>query len=341
MIPLNEIFEVSYGHSLELNRLIQISREDGGIPFISRKSGDNGISAYVEYIEGITPADAGLLTCALSGNGVLSTFIQETPFYSGYHIAHLKPRTKMSKSVLLFYCYCLSVNRYRYNYGRQANKTLTSLLLPALEEIPEFVKNVDAKRFAGYLSSRTNIKAIEFDTTTWKKFQYNEIFDIKKGYYNKKPPTTENRNAIPFIGATEKQNGITSYVSLDSLQKYSRDGTDKTDEAIENKLFPAKCITISNNGSVGEAFYQPKPFTCSHDINPIYLKDKSVELTPQIALFLVTIIKMEKYRWGYARKWRPIRMPNSQIFLPAKANGNPDWEYMEKYVEQLPYADKI
>jgi hypothetical protein len=103
MIPLSKLFEISYGHSLELNRLKLLNHEDGGVAFVSRKMGDNGISAYVELIKGIDPAPSGELTCALSGNGVLSTFLQETPFYTGFHIARLRPLMIMSRGQLLYY----------------------------------------------------------------------------------------------------------------------------------------------------------------------------------------------------------------------------------------------
>ena len=76
MMRIDEIFEVRYGHSLELNRLKLATAADG-YPFISRKMGDNGVSAYVLEIPGVKPNPKGELTCALSGNGVLSTFIQE------------------------------------------------------------------------------------------------------------------------------------------------------------------------------------------------------------------------------------------------------------------------
>ena len=102
MKTLSELFEVVYGHSLELNRLTPLSREEGGIAFVSRKMGDNGISAYVATVDGVSPAPAGELTCALSGNGVLSTFLQDEPFYTGFHVARLKPLMEFTKEQLLY-----------------------------------------------------------------------------------------------------------------------------------------------------------------------------------------------------------------------------------------------
>jgi hypothetical protein len=88
-------------------------------------------------------------------------------------------------------------------------------------------------------------------------------------------------------------------------------------------------------------FYQPRAFTCSHDVNPLYPKDKNVILTPEIGLFLATVIRAEKYRWSYGRKWRPMRMCESLIKLPATDSGTPDWAYMQKFIESLPFSSQI
>lgn len=139
LVRVQDLFDVRYGHSLELNRLQLLSKESGGIPFVSRKMGDNGIAAYVAPIDGIEPAPAGELSCALSGNGVLSTFYQEQPFYTAFHVACLRPHEKMSIDELLYYCSCIWHNRFRFSYGRQANRTLKDLLIPARESIPNWV----------------------------------------------------------------------------------------------------------------------------------------------------------------------------------------------------------
>ena len=139
LVRVQNIFEVRYGHSLELNRLQLLSKESGGIPFVSRKMGDNGIAAYVAPIQGTEPAQAGEFTCALSGNGVLSTFYQEQPFYTVFHVACLHPLEKISIEELLYYCSCIWQNRFRFSYRRQANRTLKDLLIPDRESVPGWI----------------------------------------------------------------------------------------------------------------------------------------------------------------------------------------------------------
>ena len=130
---VNELFEVKYGINMELNTCIEA--EDGdpdAINFVARTESNNGVSARVKPVEGKVPQPAGLITCA-GGGSVLSTFLQEEPFYSGRDLYLLIPLQPMSKLAKLFCITVLKANKYRYSYGRQANITLPylELMLPA------------------------------------------------------------------------------------------------------------------------------------------------------------------------------------------------------------------
>lgn len=337
MTPLSNIFNIKYGHSLELNKL-EIVDESEGIPFISRKQGDNGIAAYVKQIPNVKPANPKSITCALSGS-VLSTFLQDREYYTGYHIAILEPIQPLSDTQLLYYCTCIEKNKYRYSYGRQANRTLRDILVPDLKDIPTYVSDSKIETYSNSHNRELDIDITLSDTRTWKKFRFDEIFEIHKGYYNKKPPKSDSEDKIPFIGATAFNNGITGYISTENILKYAKDGT-KSSSDIEKRIFQGQCITVSNNGSVGEAFYQKEPFTCTHDVNPLYLKNGKI-ITPELGIFLATLIKLEKYRWSYGRKWRPSRMPDSIIKLPVKEDSTPDWTYMETYIKTLPFSKQL
>lgn len=172
---------------------------------------------------------------------------------------------------------------------------------------------------------------MKVDFNTWMEYEFSDVFEIRKGFYNKKPEHTTD-GKIPFLGATEKNNGVTEYYSLEDIRNGSKTGDDNN-APIEDKLFPPNALCVTNNGSVGFAFYQKEVFTCSHDVNPLYVKDG--EFNEYTALFVATVIKQDRYRWAYGRKWRPERMVNSKILLPADLNGKPDWLYMERYIKSL------
>ena len=97
-------------------------------------------------------------------------------------------------------------------------------------------------------------------------------------------------------------------------------------------------ITVNYNGSVAEAFYQPSPFLCSDDVNVLYPKSP---ITPASALFVCTIIRQEKYRFSYGRKWHLDRMQKSMIRLPANPDNSPDWDFLHEYINALPFSSQI
>lgn len=335
MVKLNELFDISYGTKFDWNKMTE---EQNGIAFVSRTSKNNGVVGYVERYNDQEPYPSGTITVSLGGTYVLSSFVQIHEFYTGQNVAVLIPKTSMSIEVKLFYCYCIEKNRYKYSaFGREANKTLKELLVPGLDEIPKKYIETQIPDFS-IKTGKVMDSYMELDTTDWKEYSYGEIFEIKGGYYNKKPVHLIN-GEIPFIGATRENNGITELYSADDISTFYKDGSMKEDD-YDNKIFSGNCITVLNNGaSVGYAFYQDRDFTCSHDINVLYLKD--VEMTKPIALFLITLIELEKYRWNYGRKWRPKRMPESIIKLPSKqVKGKyiPDWDYMERFIKNCKFS---
>lgn len=169
------------------------------------------------------------------------------------------------------------------------------------------------------------------DTTEWKEFKYKDVFVIKKGFYNKKPEHIVPGN-IPFLGATERNNGVTEYYSIEDIESASKTGDDNN-APLSEKLFPPKAVCVTNNGSVGFAYYHDEQFTCSHDVNPLYIKDG--EFNSYSGVFVATVIMRDRYRWTYGRKWRPVRMVDSVIRLPVTEEGKPDWDYMTNYIKSL------
>lgn len=221
-----------------------------------------------------------------------------------------------------------------YNDFVTKMRLYVSYLILRMPEIKVSVTKASLEKIAG--------KSI--DTSGWHEFRYDEIFDIRKGFYNKKPYEDVD-GTIPFVGASDSNNGITSYHQESTIEYCSKTGS-ADNASIDKKIFGPNCITVSNNGSVGCAFYQNEDFTCSHDVNPLYLLPKWLEHIPSrtlnvhVAMFLCTIIEKEKFRWAYGRKWRPMRMPDSKIKLPVcPGTKTPDWNFMERFIKDLPYGD--
>jgi hypothetical protein len=316
-VPVSDLFDVRYGHSLELNRLKSTSSLDG-VAFVSRKMGDNGISAFVQLIPEVDPAPAGDISCALGGNGVLTTHLQEQPFYVGRDVAILRPKIELSKAQILFYCLCIKSNRFRYSYGRQANKTLRSILIPAISDLPKWVNNINVAMFDGSAVPASKEAVAALADQNWGLIMLSQLFEFKKGKRLTKAQLQTRPGPVPFIGAIDSNNGVAS--------------------SVDAAIHEGGTITVNYNGSVAEAFYQPAPFWASDDVNVLYPK---FVMSPSVALFIATVISKEKYRFSFGRKWHLERMRESAIHLPIKIAGEPDFQYMERFIDALPFSSQI
>jgi hypothetical protein len=312
---VSDIFIIKYGNSLSLSD-IDIDKDNNEINFISRTEKNNGISAKVRIIDNVKPNPENTISVAVGGS-VLSSFLQENPYYTGYHVLTLHPKEKLTTKEMLYYCMCLKANKYKYSYGRQANKTLNDLLVPSIQNIPEWVNKAKIK-----IPSKESIinNKYNLQTNKWKYFYYGSIFIIERGKSNAQDI---NKNNFLLIGASQNLNG-----SNGECTKF-------------NPKYNGNLISVGNGGNTGcgQTFYQPYPFNAKSTVNIISLKN--MEMNKYIALFLTTIIKIEKYRFNFGRGWSISRMQEHKIKLPINENNNPDWEFMENYIKSLPYSKSL
>jgi len=318
MPTISDLFTLRYGHSLELNRL-ERSPEPDAINFVGRAARNNGVTARVRRIPDLDPAASGTISVALGGQGGAGVaFLQPLPYYCGRDVMILTPKAKMTEQNLLWWATCISANRFRFGFGRQANRTLRHLELPDPSTIPNWVASADTDRYKGADSAALNEIVSLPNTDSWKGFALQELFDIKKG----QRLTRANMVAggVPYVGASETNNGITASIG-------------------QLPIHTGGTITVSYNGSVAEAFFQPEPFWATDDVNVLY--PRGFKLTTSVALFICTIIRLEKYRFNYGRKWHLERMRESVIKLPATNERKPDYSLMERYIKTLPYSSHI
>ncbi|CAH1231313.1 Type I restriction-modification system, restriction endonuclease [Vibrio harveyi] len=317
---LKDIFNVTYGSKFDMNKMS--SSEDSTIAFVSRSSKNNGIVGYVDPVEGVAALKPGSITVTLGGTYVLSAFLQERPFYTGQNVAVLTPKFDLSREQKLFYCVCITKNRFRYSaFGREANRTLKDLEVPHFDDFPSWVNDTNLSEYANADAAlvKTEKKVLD-SVSSWKEFTLEELFEIKKGKRLTKAKMLSGKT--PFIGSTDSNNGLTNSVGQEAIHK-------------------GNVITINYNGSVGEAFYQPKDFWASDDVNVLYPRKKYFEdFNQYIALFIIPIIRLNKFKFSYGRKWHMDRMKETKIVLPTK-NGKLDLKLMKYYISSLDYSVSI
>ncbi|MDE0471463.1 MAG: restriction endonuclease subunit S [Ekhidna sp.] len=319
LAKISDLFEITYGVNLELVNMSECEMNNpNAIPFVSRTEKNNGISAFVEEEIDINTSPAHTLSVAVSGS-VLSTFYQPKKYYTGFHIFILMPKIKMSVIEMLFYAKCINFNKYRYNYGRQANKTLKELLIPS--QIPSKTrKHLDLyfKEQLNLISQKSfTLNSISLNSTKWRMFKLTDLFTITGS------------KTTPLLELEEYGTGGFSYVTTQSTNNGVEGFYDFSTEE-------GNVLTV-DSAVLGYCSYQELNFSASDHVEKLIPK---FDMNEYVAMFLVTIINLERYRYNYGRKCSQARMKEINIKLPSK-NSEPDFEFMEDYIKTLPYSSSI
>lgn len=294
------------------------------IRFISRTEMNNGCDCYVlnNGLSGIEQANAIAI-----GDTTATCFYQGEDFVCGDHMVICRGEW-IDLHTALFIISLLKREKYKYSYGRAFKMELisnTMLKLPAnADNTPDwdymksYIKSLNHKPLA--TANRGGYESHTLGVKEWKDFRLGDYFEIKKGKRLTSDDQTEGNT--PYIGAIDSNNGIANYIGQDAIHA-------------------GNTISLSYNGSVGEAFYQPKPFWATDDVNVLYFREENgVPFSKYIALFVCAVLRQEKYRYSYGRKWVLESMKSTIIKLPEK-DGKPNWLYMESYIKALPYGDRI
>lgn len=300
----------------------QANYNDGDIPFVTSGNFNNGVLKYLEPKKGEI-LDAGNCITVSPIDG--SSFYQEDDFLG---------RGGAGSSIILLYNPNLNLyNGYfiatvirtvcrKYAYSDMANKDTIGaekIKLPVDETgnpdfsyMESYMKNLEL----AVSSSLTDLQSAKksdisgtLDISSWKLFQISELFNVQKGKRLTKADMKDGK--IRFIGASAINNGITAYISNDE------------------HLHPQNTITLSYNGSIGEAFYQDEMFWASDDVNVLYPK---FEMNREMAFFIIPLLKTVGKRYAFIDKWKKEDMEKSKIPLPVDKDGNPDYKYMENYI---------
>ena len=127
--------------------------------------------------------------------------------------------------------------------------------------------------------------------------------------------STLEKGSTPRISVTSMNNGIVGYY---------KDVDSKNYRTYEN------CISVSFLGTV---FYHP--YRASFDMKVHCLKPIDRELRSGEALYLVACIQKLVKNNTYGNQTSSTDLPYMKIHLPVDKDGEPDWNYMQKRIEEL------
>jgi type I restriction enzyme M protein len=175
--------------------------------------------------------------------------------------------------------------------------------------------------FSNELINSASVKALMDRTAlnikNWNEFDINRLFSVEGSKTTSILELEEyGKGKYPYVTTQATNNGVAGFFNY-----YTEEGN---------------VLTI-DSAVIGYTAYQPLPFSASDHVEKLMPKFK---MNKYIALFLVTILNLEQYRYNYGRKSSQTRIKKLKIKLPAK-NGEPDFEYMENYIKGLPYSSSI
>lgn len=183
---------------------------------------------------------------------------------------------------------------------------------------------------------------MELNVQEWKEFKVRHIFRIEPTKGIVSDDLIEGSD-IPYIGAKHDTNG---YMMMCQKKGY------------EDWISKGNCIVFIQlgAGSAGYVNYLPKDFIGMNGKTSCGYIDNI--MNPYIGLFLETILCQERPKYSFGRSWTGDRLKETSIALPIQRDSCgkpiidknktysdegyiPDWQFMEDYINSLPYSDRI
>lgn len=153
---------------------------------------------------------------------------------------------------------------------------------------------------------------MELANKEWKEFFIEDVFNIKSGKRLTKADMAD--GDIPFIGATDSNNGITGFI------------------ANKNSSLDKNVLGVNYNGSVVYNFYHPYEAVFSDDVKRLSFKE--FEGNKYSFLFVKALIMQQKSKYEYGYKFNGERMKRQKILLPVTSQGKPDYAFMESFMKK-------
>ena len=374
---LNKVFDLNGGF---YNKKPEHS-EKGSIPFLASTENNNGVTEYYSLNDIISWDKVGnpdntIENKLFSGNciavtvngSVCNAFYQKAEFTCSHDITKLcLKHYTMNEYIGQFLCVVIMMDKYRWSYGRkphdvkkfgmsiiklpiQHNKDNTPVIdknrtfseegyIPDWQFMEDYIKSLHHKPITTKVKTG-NAKELSIDS--WEEFKVSGLFNVKYGINMELntcvETTSDDPEGIAFVARTAENNGISAYV-----------------KRIEGKEpQPAETITVAGGGSVLSTFVQNRPFYSGRDL---YLLIAKEDINLKVKMFISTVLFANQYRYSYGRQANKT-LPDLILKLPIKRDGNgnpviddnntysdkgfiPDWQFMEDYINSLPYSDRI
>ena len=302
-------------------RLKKADHTEGTVPYVSSTALNNGVDGFIGN-DGSVRKFEDCITIANSGS-VGSAFFHQYEFVASDHVTQLK-RKGLDKYAYLFMVPIINRLSEKYSFNREINDERIKrekILLPINDKgeidfdfMSSFMQEVEAdilKTTLKVFKKRLNANENKTGGVKWQAFFLEEIAQISSGKDIYERERTGGQT--PYVTATANNNGIGYFVGN------------------HNETLERGSLSVNRNGSVGYCFYHPYNALYGNDTRKL----KPVINNKYVSLFISMCITNQRAKYGYGYKMGTGRLKRQKILLPVDSNKQPNWEYMETYMQNL------
>jgi len=366
MFKVGELFDIhpTATYKMKNNELFA---SDGATPVLSNSSMNNGIGGYC----GLAPTEQGeMITFSDTTTGADTMFYQSCPFIGYPHVQGMYPYqpNKWDEKCCLYVISCIRKSAGNgWNYAVKFNRALVKELfveLPVVKssdsEHEYTVEDIDFEYMKKYISKLEKERIAELEReriteldayliaagldnyeltdedkrilATSKEVKLGKfslggaagLFDIYSPKKRFNANTVQFGGKYPYVARGSSNNGIRGFITED-----------------EQYLSPAKSLSFGQDTAT--VYYQPDAYFTGDKIKVMVLNNR--ELTPELAEYFIAAIAkaFSNFAWGQ-NSFNESIIKSTEIVLPVKSDGTPDFDYMERYiraVEKLAIADVV
>lgn len=308
------------------NENLETEASNNGISYISATNKNNGVSNFVKpnhlmqrgnCIMFVNQGDGGAGYSVYKSENFIAT--SSTSFgyaewinkYTGIFVSTILSQLK---------------SKYSFGYGRTEKRLKNDRIMlpidkqgkPNWQFMEDYIKQEmkeQSQKIVNYYENKIlklgfNLLDLEVQ---WKEFFFTDIFkEVKRG--KRLTKANQKEGDIPYVSSTALNNGIDNFISNNKgVRKYKNN------------------LSIANSGSVGSCFYHKYEYIASDHITALTCENAN----ENIYKFMSTIIKRLENKYSFNREINDTRISREKIILPIDKNGNPHWEYMSKFIQNL------
>lgn len=319
---IGELFRIKTGKAYNKNK---IDVADKGLRHISRATSNHGIDCYInlDSIDGIVTYEGNCVTVSsIPYTDGTCAFYQDKIFCCGVGV-NIVTHDLMTPELGQFLCTCIN-NAVIGKYG-MARSLSARMLSEEVINLPitpdgtpdyQFMHDYIAEREPDYSWATQCIEPnaeISLTDREWAEFKVGDLLTLKVAKSNDKGNLEV--GTVPFVGRSNNNNGLQGFYDAPNVTH-------------------GKCITLGMVGTF-RAFWQENDFAASQNI----LTLRAPWLNRHTALFICNIIEMAiKGRYSYGNSIKAGTFGDTILNLPVDDNGQPDYDFMERYIKSLPFS---